>query len=890
MLSTKWAKGAQTIRFSKTVAANRIFLSSTSLDLAEHRAAVARALRGAGYEPIGMEDFGAQPIEPLRASLTEVARADLFIGIYAGRYGYVPPFSEFSVTEQELHEARRLGRPCFCFLVEEGFAWPEEHREAGEGGIRLTRLKEQIRRDLTFARFTTPDHLANVVLASLSRWERGDLAVPATRERGDELRLAEAVERTWIGGVLLPSVPPGRELPVGWRERQDLVRPPGPRERSEAAGSREGGTTLIGDRALLDLLLTRGGQLLILGAPGSGKTTALLQVTRGLLALARRDSHHQVPVVLNLASWGRRGRGDLASWIVEEVAVVYQAGRAAARQWLADHRLLPILDGLDEVAAESRQACAAAIDAFLGEHGLWGLVVASRTREYTVLRPLPLRGAIELEPLSSDQVVGHFAASSVAADLAEDPGLRELASSPLFLSLLEKTSRAAGASAFASTTAMTSADLRQRVLSAYVTAMLGDSPEGSRFSTERLRCTLSWLASRMRERGASLFQVEGLQPSWLATRGQLWAYALLSRCIGGLLLLVSGWSTGFPLAFGAAAGLFVGLLDVRNLARTTPQERRRPWRHLLLAVVGLLACYVGTSVLWYGTWNGTRLVMPAVLNAILFTGLLARRGARRDGDCDIQPTEELVWLGLSRRGALVGAVLPVATASIFLQLALKGRSWDSVEVLLVVIFGIFGGLVGGVLGGIGARPIPAKTLPNQGIWRTLRNATLLALGTALIIMALGVLASLLAASITTSELLQTTTAGMSTFGVWVALAFGGLDVLQHFVLRLLLALRSPLPFLFPRILDHAVERELLRRAGGSYLFLHPLLLDHFASQPFGGAGEAGKSSLVQEGFGSCAGEHSAKVSEGDPGDLLLGMLPPRHSLCCSLTPRTSERT
>jgi hypothetical protein len=63
--------------------ASRVFLSSTRLDFAAYRAAVARALREAGYEPIGMEDFGAQPVEPLRASLDEVARADLLVGLYA---------------------------------------------------------------------------------------------------------------------------------------------------------------------------------------------------------------------------------------------------------------------------------------------------------------------------------------------------------------------------------------------------------------------------------------------------------------------------------------------------------------------------------------------------------------------------------------------------------------------------------------------------------------------------------------------------------------------------------------------------------------------------------------------------------------------------------------
>ncbi len=46
-----------------------------------------------------------------------------------------------------------------------------------------------------------------------------------------------------------------------------------------------------------------GGELLILGAPGSGKTTMLLELTRDLLARARQDATHPLLVVFNLSSW-----------------------------------------------------------------------------------------------------------------------------------------------------------------------------------------------------------------------------------------------------------------------------------------------------------------------------------------------------------------------------------------------------------------------------------------------------------------------------------------------------------------------------------------------------------------------------------------------------------
>lgn len=149
-----------------------VFISSTSQDLRDHRSAVREALLDHGYHPIDMADFGARDDGATSACLEEVADADLFVGIYAWRYGFIPPGSSTSITEQEYDEAQRLGKPCFCFTIDDTHAWPDELREGGESAELLRAFKARIDAERVRTTFTTPDNLALKVGSSLTRWEK----------------------------------------------------------------------------------------------------------------------------------------------------------------------------------------------------------------------------------------------------------------------------------------------------------------------------------------------------------------------------------------------------------------------------------------------------------------------------------------------------------------------------------------------------------------------------------------------------------------------------------------------------------------------------------------------------------------------------------------------
>src|SRR4051812_46466707 len=80
-----------------------VFLSSVQRDYGAIRRAVQRAIEILHMRPLVAELVGARPESPQRALLDLVAEADLLLLIIGAHYS--------RPTEDEVSEARRLGRP-----------------------------------------------------------------------------------------------------------------------------------------------------------------------------------------------------------------------------------------------------------------------------------------------------------------------------------------------------------------------------------------------------------------------------------------------------------------------------------------------------------------------------------------------------------------------------------------------------------------------------------------------------------------------------------------------------------------------------------------------------------------------------------------------------------
>ncbi|NET39565.1 MAG: hypothetical protein F6K19_47660 [Cyanothece sp. SIO1E1] len=277
-----------------------------------------------------------------------------------------------------------------------------------------------------------------------------------------------------------------------------------------------------------------------------------------------------------------------------------------------------------------------------------------------------------------------------------------------------------------------------------------------------------------------------MQPKWLESKKQKWAYRLMVGLIGSVIGGVIG---------GVILGLILGLR------------------------IGLMP----------GVMTGLKVGLIGSLIGGPIVGLIL--GLTIGPDSEIKTVETFnVAMSHTAWQKIFKGLQQGLTVGIMGGLMVGGIG----GVIGDLIFCLIAGLTVGVISGLIFCPIAGlkadfqiRDRPNQGILAAVVNIPLISLfsypGT--------VTMYLLPYYFTGQKIIlaESLIAGLAFALIFGFSLGGGIVAVQHFTLRFILTLTGKTPWHYSRFLNYCVERRLLQRIGGRYRFLHRELLDHFAT-------------------------------------------------------------
>ncbi len=613
------------------------------------------------------------------------------------------------------------------------------------------------------------------------------IGLRATRRTSNEARVVPAAVRDalisrvreyWVDGVLHASLWNAARIRLGMNVQENAPHPWGLRTAGPGAEPR----TVAPSTSIVEVFDESDKLLLILGEPGGGKTTMLLELAEQLLGRAGAAAQ-PVPVVFPLASWA--SAQPLDEWMADELSARYDIPPRWSRTLVMGEQLIPLLDGLDEVDPDDRAQCAKAINAYRAEHGATRVVVCCRADDYRRLdAKVDSYATVTIQPLRPDQVERFLvdageAARGVRVALTAEPALWELLESPLLLSVFVLTyadSRVEPGDL--------AAGRRDRLYSAYVHRQLrGGQPDG-REPGQSIR-RLAFLASMGEVVDLELVPTafrSWTQGGWWSTpNGLALTVCMLvgSGALGGVAGALLGWG-------GAVGGCLLGGAIGTCGAPAQPRDEFG-WRFVGIILIGLIA----PQILFWGN----------------------------SPEC-----HDIVWVGPSFTypPSTTGPAMPTFTPGHYACNSWVGLFYlvPWIIVAYVTALVIFLARVGGAA----KSSRPRWKMPGPTACAAARSG----LRTAALA---GVLAPILPAvvvALTVSGEVGIRFAGVvAVAAVLGPICFGGYALVEQVIAYWILRKHGLLPTPLRPFLDYATSCLLLRRIGEDYVFVHRELQLHF---------------------------------------------------------------
>jgi hypothetical protein len=370
-----------------------------------------------------MEDYVATDERPVDKCLADVAASDVYVGIFAWRYGHVPKESnprQLSITELEYRMAGEVLKPRLIFLLDDEAPWVARHMDAITGendhGRRIADLRAHLQATSISSFFAVTEQLAGLVGAAMQQI--------AARSRVAYQLYIDHMER--FAGARSEDEALARYLPL---RLQDTKAEPTGQGSSLALGTLEG-------------LVEYPAVVMLVGDPGSGKTTSVLHEAQRLAKYSQATPAAPFPVFVPLGTFRGSSLLDLLSHAARCNSM---APREVLALWREQQRPLGLLlDGADD--APDRLALAAVITELLsGGAGVFHSVAVTckpgaaqqllreRTPGLHELLILPL------DDMQLDEFLGRYGAGELRALLS--PRLRETLRRPDVVAALSQATR-----------------------------------------------------------------------------------------------------------------------------------------------------------------------------------------------------------------------------------------------------------------------------------------------------------------------------------------------------------------------------------------------------------------------------------------------------------------
>jgi hypothetical protein len=350
--------------------------------------------------------------------------------------------------------------------------------------------------------------------------------------------------------------------------------------------------------------------------------------------------------------------------------------------------------------------------------------------------------------------------------MAKDTVLQELAQSPLMLNIMTLAYQGVAVEDLPKTEM--AEERRKQLFDDYIEKMFhrpNRSKGEQRYSKFQTKHWLSWLAQRMLQESQTVFFIEGMQPHWLIQIELIRIYQIWT----GLII-----RSMVALPIGIFVWLFDGLIN------------------------GLIPGMVG--------WFSVRLNKN-----IEFTEILTFIWSKR----------KTIWW-LSKFGLILWLLPVILTLIVALILGEINKLLYTAIFLLLLI------LIIGLISGFYIIDIKTNISdkPNQKVWISAKNATIIGLMGGLLFGGFIGLGSGLINDLNFGKIvgIGTVLTGILILGM----EYGGQACIQHFTLRLILWSNNYIPWNYAHFLDYAAERIFLQKVGGGYIFIHRMLMEHFA--------------------------------------------------------------